>query len=75
MASPKLDDIVKLLESGESFSLTDSQYKKKTGLNIPKSPSYLLKKSAISKAAQQYGYSIKLKERELTFEKEMTTIV
>jgi hypothetical protein len=70
MAQPKLDDIVKLLESGETFSLTDSQYQEKTGLNLPKSSYYLLKKSAIAKKAQEYGYRIKLQERELTFEKE-----
>lgn len=71
MPSPKLDKIIKMLESGEEFSLTDSQYKRKTGLKIPKNNTYVVKNSAIAKKAKEYGYKLVLQERTLTFEKEV----
>lgn len=70
MPSPKLDEIVKLMESGGDFSLTDSQYKSKTGLHIPKSNNYLTKKSAIARTARGYGYKLVVHEKEISFEKE-----
>ncbi|MDE6774709.1 MAG: hypothetical protein K2J37_00140 [Ruminococcus sp.] len=70
MPSPKLEEVIKLLESGEQFSLTDSQYKKKTGLNIPKNNTYLVKKSAVARKAKEYGYKLVLQERTILFEKE-----
>lgn len=70
MPSPNLDKIIELFESGEPFSLTDSQYKQKTGLFIPKDNSYATKKSAVAKRAMEYGYKVTLQERTLSFEKE-----
>ena len=70
MATPKLDSIVKQMEAGEPFSLTNSQYKKSTGLDIPKKISYLVKESAVSKKARAYGFKIVVREREISFEKE-----
>lgn len=69
MARPKLDNIIKQLETGEDFSLTDSQYKRKTGLNIPKNPYYLLNSSAVAGVAEKYGYKLVIQERTLIFEK------
>lgn len=66
MPSPKLHKILELLETGEPFSLTDRQYKAKTGLNIPKR----IKDSAVEKRAKAYGYKLVIRERELMFEKE-----
>lgn len=70
MPAPKLDKIIELLESGEPFSLTDSQYKRKTGLNIPKNNTYLVKVSAIARKAKKYGYKLVLQERQISFERE-----
>ena len=41
MSSPKLEGIIRQLDAGETFSMTNSQYKKSTGLNIPKDTNYL----------------------------------
>lgn len=70
MACPNLKGIEKQLETGVDFSLTDNQYLKSTGLNIPKSEFYLKSKSAINKKAEQYGYKIQLVEKTLIFKKE-----
>lgn len=70
MPAPKLDKIIELLESGEPFSLTESQYKSNTGLSIPKDSSYVVRKSAVAKKAQEYGYKITVRQRTLSFEKE-----
>lgn len=70
MATPKLDSIERQLKAGETFSLTNSQYKKSTGLDIPKNSNYLVKNSAVAKKARIYGYKIVVHEREISFEKE-----
>ena len=71
MATPKLDSIVEQMQAGESFSLTNSQYKKSTGLDIPKDTSYLVKQSAVAKRAREMGYKIVVHERQISFEKEV----
>ena len=70
MATPKLDKIEKQMKAGETFSLTNSQYKKSTGLDIPKDTSYLIKRSAVAKKARENGYRIVVHERQISFEKE-----
>lgn len=70
MPSPKLSEIIKLMELGTEFTLTDSQYKSKTGLHIPKDNSYLIHRSAIAKRARRYGYKLAVHEKEISFEKE-----
>lgn len=52
MACPNLKGIEKQLKTGVDFSLTDNQYLKSTGLNIPKSEFYLKSKSAINKKSR-----------------------
>ncbi len=69
MATPKLDSIVKQMEAGEPFSLTNSQYKKSTGLDIPKDTSYLIRRSAVAKRAREMGYMIVVHERQISFER------
>lgn len=66
---PDLKEINKLLLSGKNFSLTENQYFKSTGLNIPKSKYYLKNKSAVYKDAEKYGYVIELQEKTLIFKK------
>lgn len=70
MPSPNLEKIIELLESGEQFSLTENQYKGKTGLNIPKNNTYLVKNSAVARKAKAYGYKLVLQERTILFEME-----
>lgn len=70
MPTPKLDEIIKMLKSGKEFSLTDNQYKRKTGLNIPQNNTYVVKNSAVAKKAREYGYRLVLQERTILFEKE-----
>ena len=69
MATPKLDKIIKQLDAGETFSMTNSQYKKSTGLDIPKDTGYLVRKSAVAKMARERGFKIVVHEREISFER------
>ena len=70
MPRPRLSKIEKMLQAGEEFSLTDKEYKKKTGLFLPKNSTYLEKESAISRLAKQYGFTICVHERKISLEKE-----
>ncbi len=69
MARPDLSKVIKMLEAGEDFSLTDKQYLKKTGLSIPKNPRYLISESAVAKEARKNGFSVTLQERTIMFKK------
>lgn len=66
---PDLKEINKLLLSGKNFSLTEKEYIKKTKTTMPKDLSYLKNRSAISRLAQENGYSLIVKERIIYFEK------
>ena len=68
---PKLDfsKIGELLKTTPDFSLTESQYKKLIGKDLPKNPSYLTKKSALAKFTKQEGFIICFQERTIRFEK------
>lgn len=70
MATPDLTKIRTMLKNGNIFSLTNDQYRKLTGLNIPKGDWYLKNRSLISKLAADFGYKISIVERVLSFEKE-----
>ena len=70
MARPNLKDVETLLAKGEEFSLTDSQYKKKTGLTLPKDRHYLIHGSALSRLCAQYGFKIAVQEKQVEFVKE-----
>ena len=60
MAKPNLSSFELLFQSGKSFSITEEQYFKESGLNFPQQP-YLQKSSALAKMAKAYGYEIKVK--------------
>lgn len=66
---PKLDSIRKLLESGESFSLTEKEYAKKTGVPLPKENKYIKNNSALANLAKEYGYELAIQERTVTLVK------
>ncbi len=69
--SNKLDfsKILPLFESNEEFSITEKQYLKNTGRELPKDTYYLVNSSALSKTAKKYGYSIVVKEKTIIFKK------
>lgn len=73
MAKPNLSEIKRRLTYGDNFSLTDAQYKKRTGLALPKRKDYLESKSAVAKLAKKFGYSVKVQERIVFFIKEERT--
>ena len=58
-----------LLESIEEFSITEKQYLKNTGREMPKDTYYLKTSSALAKAIKKYGYSIEIKERTIILKK------
>ncbi len=58
-----------LLESNEEFSVTEKQYFKSTGKEMPKDTYYLKKRSAFSKEAKRHGYSIEVNERTIILKK------
>ena len=66
---PNMDKIIALLEKGDNFSLNRSQYMRMTGADIPKSKSYTEKRSAVSKRAKEYGYTITVIPEQLVFSK------
>lgn len=70
MRIPDLKKIEKILQKGKSFTLTDSQYERKSGAPLPKNKSYLLNRSAIARLGKQYGYSLTVQEKTVTFVKE-----
>ena len=69
MAKPDFSKIVPLLESNEEFSLTEKQYLKRTGRDLPKDTYYLKHRSALSNEAKKYGYEIEVKERTIILKK------
>lgn len=66
---PKLENLDSLFNSGESFRLTDAQYEKKTGIQLPKHKTYLLNQSALARKAEEKGYMIELIEKTVIFTK------
>ncbi len=69
--SNKLDfsKILPLFESNEEFSITEKQYLKNIGKEMPKDTYYLKKSSALSKIAKKYGYSIDVNEKTIMLKK------
>lgn len=59
MAKPNLSSFERLFQPGKSFSITEEQYIKESGLNFPQQP-YLQNSSALAKMAKDYGYKIKV---------------
>lgn len=69
MSRPDLTKITALMEANEDFSITETQYQKSTGTNMPKSTYYLKKNSALSRLAKKYGFSIEVQERTISLKK------
>ncbi len=69
MKKPTFERILPLLESGEDFSLTETQYLRHTGATLPKDIYYLKNKSSLSKIAKKHGYLIVVKEKTICLKK------
>ena len=69
MKKPNFENLLPLLESGNEFSLTESQYEESTGATLPKNFYYLKNKSSFSKKVKEYGYCITIKERIICLKK------
>ena len=66
---PKLENLDYLFNTQDNFSLTDSQYESKTGTRLPKNSNYLLNSSALARKCNDLGFSIKVQEKIVYFEK------
>lgn len=66
---PNFTNLISLLEANEDFSITEKQYLKSTGADMPKGTYYLKNNSAFSKLAEQYGYTIEINERTISLKK------
>ena len=69
--SNKIDfsKIMPLFKANEDFSITESQYLKKIGKEMPKETWYLKNRSALSKVAKNFGFTIEVKERTIILKK------
>ena len=69
MKKPNFIDILPLFDTSKEFSLTESQYFKKTGATMPKDTYYLKNKSALSNIARKHGYVVEINERTICLKK------
>ena len=67
---PYLDfsKIEELVNTSTTFSLSERQYKELTGKPLPKDRSYLEKRSALARFANNHGLKIIVQERTISFE-------
>jgi hypothetical protein len=56
----ELNELDDLFSCGHDFELTESEYKRRVGKDMPKQESYIEKKSPIARKAEAYGYSVKV---------------
>lgn len=68
MAKIDFSEIKKMIDSSLDFSITEKQYKRLTGRDLPKDYSYLINKSALSRFASENGLKIKIQEKTISFE-------
>ena len=62
-------ELDKFFGSGKDFEISNAQYKIITNRDIPKSTSYLVNSSPLAKKANEYAYSITVKEEPIIFRK------
>ena len=58
MRNPKLSGLDELFDRGTDFQITDADYKRLTGAELPKSKSYLKNSSAFALWAEKKGFVI-----------------
>lgn len=54
-----------MLESGETFVLTQDEYSRVIGRSMPITDDYLKYKSPVAKAAREEGYRIRIEEQQV----------
>lgn len=70
MAKTDFSKIKEMLKTSQSFSLTEDQYRKMIGRDLPKDLYYLTHKSALAEFAKSMGLEVRVRgERVITFEK------
>ena len=69
MSKIDFSELEDILNSSINISLTEDQYKKITGRNMPKSESYLVCKSALANFALSHGLRIHVQKKAITFER------
>lgn len=69
MAKLNFDRLIPLFKANEEFSLTESQYKKSVGRELPKDTYYLKRKSALAKEAKKHGFCIEIQEKTISLKK------
>lgn len=69
MSAPKLEKIIKIMEKGKDFELTNEEYRTETGLDIPKGKDYVEKRSAVAQRAKEHGFSIEYTPAKIKFKK------
>ena len=55
---PRLDELDAIIGKKEDVFLTDREYSERTGVNLPKGKSYLMRRSAFSTWLSERGYVI-----------------
>lgn len=55
---PRLDELDTIIGKKEDVFLTDREYSERTGVNLPKGKSYLMRHSAFSTWLSERGYVI-----------------
>jgi hypothetical protein len=58
-----LNELNDLFSSGYDFELTEVEYKRLVGKDIPKGSYYIKSRSPIARKAEACGYKIKVEER------------
>lgn len=66
---PKLKNLNDLFKNNERFSLSDAEYEAKTGARLPKDSYYLLNHSALANKCSELGFTMKLQEKVVSFER------
>lgn len=66
---PKLKNLDDLFKNNERFSLSDAEYEARTGVRLPKESNYLLNSSALAKKCSEMGFTMKLQEKVVYFER------
>lgn len=69
MSKIDFSELEDILNSSINISLTEDQYKKITGRNMPKSESYLVRNSALANFALSHGLRIHVQKKAITFER------
>lgn len=69
MSKIDFSELEDILSTSINISLSEDQYKKITGRNMPKNESYLIRKSALANFALAHGLRIHVQKKAITFER------